>query len=34
MVRSHRKAGGAPFGDSIRTAKTAVLKGRACGSKG
>ena len=34
MVRSHRKAGGAPFGDSIRTAKTVVLKGRACGSKG
>src|SRR6202011_2251133 len=29
MVCSHRKAGGAPFGDSIRTAKkTVVLKGR------
>ena len=34
MVRSHRKAGVTPFGDSIRTAKTVVLKGRACGSKG
>ena len=34
MVRSHRKAGVALFGDSIRTAKTVVLKGRACGSKG
>ena len=34
MVRSHRKAGVARFGDSIRTAKTIVLKGRACGSKG
>ena len=34
MVRSHRKAGDHRFGDSIRTAKTYVLKGRACGSKG
>ena len=34
MVRSHRKAGDGDSGIRLRTAKTAVLKGRACGNKG